>query len=46
MEEVPIESFEMPDIEDNAVAFCDRTLVARVRIHDGKEIIGSLTSVC
>jgi len=44
-EEIPVESFEVADVEDDAMAFRYRALVERIRPHDGEELVGKGASL-
>jgi hypothetical protein len=45
MQEVPIESFQVSNVENNAMALCDRPIIERIRMNDGEKIVGLLTGV-
>ena len=40
MEEIPIEGFQVAEIEDQAVALWDRALVKKLGLDDAKEFVG------
>jgi len=44
-EEIPVESFEVANVEDEAMAFRYGALVERIRPYDGEELVGKATSL-
>jgi hypothetical protein len=41
VQEIPVESFQVPDIEDNPVSLRNRPLINRIRQDDGKNLIAA-----